>query len=67
MQLTVNNQTISLPSEVKTVLDLLRHRELPEKGIGVAVNNKIIISKNWGETLLKEGDAITVISASYGG
>ncbi|HAO28941.1 MAG TPA: thiamine biosynthesis protein ThiS [Chryseobacterium indologenes] len=43
--------------------------ELPgkEKGIAVAVNNRIIPLSAWAETFLKDQDSVLIITATQGG
>lgn len=37
------------------------------KGLALAINNQIILQKNWSITRLKENDQVLIISATKGG
>lgn len=67
MEITVNQNTISLtaPCSVTQLLaDVLR---IPGQGIAVAINETILSKTNWPEHLLRSGDKITIIKATQGG
>ena len=40
---------------------------LPERGVALAVNNRIVPRAAWAETALNEGDNVTIIKAAFGG
>lgn len=40
---------------------------MPERGVAMAINNKIAPRMEWESTLLSEEDSITVIKAAFGG
>ena len=40
---------------------------LPQSGIAVAVNGDVVPKTDWQSLIVKDGDAITVIRAFYGG
>lgn len=66
MKIYVNNKETELAtgshiSELTTVL------QLPEKGIALAQNNRIIPRSEWEKTSINEGDQIVIIQAACGG
>ncbi|MDB5271661.1 MAG: thiamine biosynthesis protein ThiS [Chitinophagaceae bacterium] len=67
MTVFVNDQAQDLLHQF-TLLALLSQLSLGEqKGIAVAVNNKVIPKNNWSAHLLSEQDKVTIIRASQGG
>lgn len=67
MNITVNNLPEQLPENVATVADFLKYKNILAQGTAVAINGHISLHRNWECTSLKEGDALTVISATFGG
>lgn len=66
MKLTVNSKE----TEVKdgcTVAKLATRLALPEKGVAIAVNNKMIPRTQWAERVLQANDSLVVIKAACGG
>lgn len=66
MKLTVNSKE----TEVKdgcTVTELATRLTLPEKGVAIAVNNKMIPRTEWAERVLQANDSLVVIKAACGG
>ncbi|MBQ4358605.1 MAG: sulfur carrier protein ThiS [Paludibacteraceae bacterium] len=51
----------------KTVGDLAKAQNLPENGVAIAVNGKLVQRKDWVDTELKENDAVLIVNAAYGG
>lgn len=66
MKLFVNSKETDLPenSHLRELANLL---QLPEKGVAVAVNNKMVFRNEWENHMLKENDRITIIKAACGG
>lgn len=50
-----------------TVGELAISLELPERGVAVAVNNRIVPKAEWNSTSLREDDQVTIIKAAFGG
>ena len=50
-----------------TLSELAAELSLPEKGVAVAVNNRMVTRADWNQTEVKEGDNIVVIKAVCGG
>lgn len=65
MKLFFNNKEIS--TEAQTLQQLAQELSLPEKGIAVAVDNKLSPRTEWDTFLLTEGIHIVVIKAVCGG
>lgn len=40
---------------------------LPQGGVAIAVNNRIVKRDEWRDTLLKENDSVIIIKAACGG
>lgn len=51
----------------KSLLELATELSLPEKGVAVAVNNKMVTRTEWGNSVLREGDNVVIIKAVCGG
>lgn len=66
MKLTVNSKE----TEVKdgcTVARLAVQLALPEKGVAIAVNNKMVPRAEWAQRVLQSNDSLVVIKAACGG
>lgn len=66
MVITVNNKETEL-SQGSTIADLAKQLQLPEKGIALAVHNRIIPRTQWTEQTLQPNDSIVIIKAACGG
>lgn len=68
MKLTINHTT-KIFDVLPENLEALIAMELPEKqkGIAVALNNRIIPQSFWAETILNNEDSILIITATQGG
>lgn len=53
--------------DCNSVLELAEHLQLPERGVALAVNNKVVPRQAWEETMLNENDNVTIIKAAFGG
>lgn len=65
MNVTVNNKTVE--TGASTLKELAVQLELPEKGVAVAVSNKMVPRSEWDNFAITEGVSIIVIRASCGG
>lgn len=65
MNVTVNNKTVE--TGASTLKELAIRLELPEKGVAVAVSNKMVPRSEWENFAITEGVSIIVIRASCGG
>lgn len=66
MKLTVNNKEAEVQDGC-TIAGLAVQLALPEKGVAVAVNNKMVPRTEWTEHVLQSGDSLVVIKAACGG
>lgn len=65
MKILINNeQTETMSANVQALANELA---LPERGVALAVNNKIVPRATWAEAAIKEGDSVTIIKAAFGG
>ncbi len=62
----LNTLNIDLQEEI-SVEELLRHQNIAEKGIAVAINEEILFRDSWATTRLKDQDDILIIQATQGG
>lgn len=66
MKIKVNNVTVEV-ADGTTLGEITREREIPSKGVAMAVNDHIIRRADWNNRILEDGDDITIITAAYGG
>lgn len=66
MKIKVNDETVEL-KDGSTVQDLAVEKQLPEKGIAIAVNNDMVTRSEWQNRVLNEGDDVIIIRAVCGG
>ena len=65
MNVTVNNKPVE--TGASTLKELAVQLELPEKGVAIAVSNKMVPRSEWDNFDITEGVSIIVIRASCGG
>lgn len=65
MKITINNTPKE--TQAQTLSALIKEAGLPEKGIAVAIDNKMIPKAEWTSTPLHEGANIVIIKAACGG
>lgn len=65
MNVIVNNKPVE--TGASTIKELAVQLELPEKGVAVAVSNKMVPRSEWDNFAITEGVSIIVIRASCGG
>lgn len=61
------NKTEVLADESVVLGELLAREGIPDKGVAVAVDNKVVPKAEWPSRRLHEGAVITVIRAVCGG
>lgn len=66
MKIKVNNKEMELTGE-NTLQQVAQILELPDKGVAVAVNNRMIPRAEWGTCSVQENDQIIIIKAACGG
>ncbi len=69
MEITINNQTKILPEHTTVNVQQLLNMEIPlkQKGVAVAVNNKVVPKNNWETKIISNNDRILIIKATQGG
>lgn len=65
MNITINNK--STDTQAENLAQLATELELPQKGVAVAINNKMIPRTDWEATSLAENDNVVIIKAACGG
>lgn len=65
MKIIVNNKEVN--TMATTILELSTELSLPDRGVAVAVANKMIPREEWSSKKLSEGMSIIVIKAVCGG
>lgn len=65
MKINVNNKTIT--TESANLYALAQELSLPEKGVAVAIENKMVPRTLWEQTPLEEGTSVVIIKAACGG
>lgn len=68
MEIKINNQLKSFSNNSLTIQQLL-DLEIPEKqkGIAVAIGNKVVPKTDWEKTIIVENDDVLIIRATQGG
>ncbi|HEY0177582.1 MAG TPA: sulfur carrier protein ThiS [Pedobacter sp.] len=67
MEITVNNQTLTLTGTSSVAQLLSAVLKIPGTGIAVAVNQSIVSKSDWPGYLLQSGDQVVLIKATQGG
>lgn len=65
MKLTVNQQSIE--TEAKNLEELVAELNLPNQGVAVAVDNRLVKRNEWAGYDLTDDAKITIIKAACGG
>lgn len=65
MNILVNNT--STQTNAHNVAELVAEQQLPERGVAIAINNKVVPRADWKEKAIAEGDNVTIIKAAFGG
>lgn len=65
MKLTVNQQSIE--TEAKNLEELVAELNLPNQGVAVAVDNRLVKRNEWAGYVLTDDAKITIIKAACGG
>jgi sulfur carrier protein len=50
-----------------TLRELIRHLDLPERGIAIEVNGRIVPKSQWEKQRLNPGDSVDVVQMMGGG
>lgn len=65
MKIQINNK--EMETEAKSLTELAKEMALPEKGVAMAKDNKMVPRAEWENTLLTEGANVVIIKAACGG
>lgn len=65
MKITINGTETEV--KASNLQELSIELQLPDKGVAMAMNNRMVTRANWAETPLQEGAPITIIKAACGG
>lgn len=66
MKVLVNNKEVEI-ADRSTITRLTQFLQLPDKGVAIAVNNKMAPRTEWDNFILQENDHIVIIKAACGG
>lgn len=66
MKITLNSKEMEVPDQI-TVDALKQLLQLPQSGVAVAVNGKIVLTGDHATFALGENDDVILIGAAYGG
>lgn len=61
----INSKAVETNSS--TLAEYLDSQQLPQMGVAVAVNNKMVARSQWDSITLTEGMSITILKAFCGG
>ena len=69
MEITINNHLKILAAHNSITVQELLHLEIPEKqkGIAVAINNKVVQKAEWETKIISQSDTVLIIKATQGG
>ncbi|PJC84944.1 thiamine biosynthesis protein ThiS [Vibrio sp. HA2012] len=67
MRVLVNGKPISLASRNISLLNLISEKSIAIEGCAIAINGHILPRNIWGETILTDGDQISLFQAIAGG
>lgn len=65
MNIKINNK--SSDTQCADLAALAAELELPQKGVAVAINNRMVPRTEWQATALAENDNVVIIKAACGG
>lgn len=65
MKLNINRKETDVTAT--TVQELVAELGLPDRGVAVAISNRMVPRASWAETALAEGADVTIIKAAFGG
>lgn len=65
MEVIINGKPTQTAAE--NLLDLVAEMGLPDRGVAVAIHNKMVPRTEWAATTLGGGEQIVIIKAAFGG
>lgn len=66
MKININKQAVDVPRETN-LLQIAERKEAQELGYVIALNDCVIPKGRWQQTMLTEGDQISIFSVIAGG
>ncbi len=66
MRIELNGQGMEI-ADSATIAMLIKELRLPDRGVAVAVNQKMIPQTEWADQALIENDKVLIIRAACGG
>lgn len=67
MAITIQINNDEVTTQAQSVQQLVAELALPDRGVALAVNNRVIMRAAWPDTPIAQGDKITIIKAAFGG
>ncbi len=67
MTVFINKKETALTASISITTMLTQDGITASRGIAVAVNDLVVSKNNWASHMLKDGDKITIITATAGG
>lgn len=69
MEIILNNQQKSFSNQSSLTVQQLLDIIMPEKqkGIAVAISNRVVPKNEWNNTAIKQNDDVMIIKATQGG
>lgn len=65
MTITINNKQTE--TEATNLSQLAQELALPERGVAIAIANKMVPRAEWENAILQEGASVVIIKAACGG
>lgn len=65
MTITINNKRTE--TEATNLSQLAQELALPERGVAIAIANKMVPRAEWESAILQEGASVVIIKAACGG
>lgn len=68
MELEINGQRQTVDDAAKTVAEILEGLDVDgERGVAVAVNDRVVPRGRWDDETITDGDRLEIIRATQGG
>ncbi len=67
MRIQLNDEQLELDTELRLPQLLEKKHLLDKQGLAVALNMKVVPRSKWEDTMIREGDQLTIIQAAQGG
>ncbi len=67
LKIKFNGQEKNYPQQIKTIADLLKHEEIQQQGIAIAINQVLVTKEKLLSVHLKMHDDIEIVTPFEGG